>query len=121
MGMSRASMPFGGRLRGSRPELAWCTASPRRAAAGSLRRGSPTLASASDRSVTVGDEMDDLALALDAAADGQHAGRKDHPALLLEHFGQTMRLAMPVSSSMVMNITPWRCRAAAAPARCRRP
>ena len=29
----------------------------------------------------MGDEMDDLALALDAAVGRQHAGRKDHPAL----------------------------------------
>jgi hypothetical protein len=29
----------------------------------------------------MGDEMDDLALALDAAVDRHHLGRKDYPAL----------------------------------------
>lgn len=33
----------------------------------------------------MGDEVDDLALALDAAMDREHAGAEDHPSLLLEH------------------------------------
>src|ERR1700730_14718020 len=33
----------------------------------------------------LGDKVNDLALALDAAVDRHHPGRNDHPALLLEH------------------------------------
>ena len=34
----------------------------------------------------MGDEMDDLTLALDAAVDRHHPGRKNNPALLLIEF-----------------------------------
>ena len=55
----------------------------------------------------LGDEMDDLALALDAPAHRHHAGGQDDAAVAARRrFGQTTRLAMPVSSSRVMNMTP---------------
>ncbi|WP_432430963.1 hypothetical protein [Mesorhizobium loti] len=52
------------------------------------------------------DEMIDVALALDAPAHRDHAGRRMVRQLASNTFGQMTRLAIPVSSSSVMNITP---------------
>ena len=51
-------------------------------------------------------QMNDLALALFAATHGNNAGGQDGAAVLLEDLCQTTRLAMPLSSSRVMNMTP---------------
>jgi hypothetical protein len=50
--------------------------------------------------------MDDIALALDAALDGDHARAENDAALAFVERRPDDRFAMPVSSSMVMNMTP---------------
>ena len=68
--MSRVRSPFGARPRGSGVGEPWWNSSPRPcgvaiADTGEVRR---------EISQALGDEMHDFALALDAAAHGEHAG-----------------------------------------------
>ena len=64
----------------------------------------------------VGDDMDDAALALHLAGDGDEARAEHDGRNCSNTFGQTTMLAMSVSSSMVMKMTPlavpgrWRTR-----------
>ena len=64
----------------------------------------------------VGDDMDDAALALHLAGDGDEAAPSTTGRNVSNIFGQTMMLAMSVSSSRVMKMTPlavpgrWRTR-----------
>jgi hypothetical protein len=66
------------------------------------------------------DEMDDVPFPLDAALRGEHARREDNAALALIERRQITKLATPVSSSMVMNMTPFAdpgfCRTSTRPA-----
>ncbi|MBS3651013.1 hypothetical protein KEU06_20595 [Pseudaminobacter sp. 19-2017] len=55
----------------------------------------------------VSNKVHDLALALHASFDRDHAGPRMMRRCRSNTFGQTTRLAIPASSSMVMNITPF--------------
>ena len=84
--MSRVRKPFGGSSRGSGPPPPWWTSSPRPCGSG---KAASRLADAGQLGRQIGelmgDEMDDLALALDAAAHGDHAGAQHDAAVFLEH------------------------------------
>jgi len=72
--MSRVRSPFGARPRGSGVGEPWWNSSPRPCGSGNAASRSPTLARSAEISQALGDEMHDFALALDAAAHGEHAG-----------------------------------------------
>ncbi len=52
-------------------------------------------------------DVGDPTLMLHLSLATHHAGREHEPALAFEQRGHTIRLAMPVSSSSVMNMTPF--------------
>lgn len=60
-----------------------------------------------DRSKLLRDEMDAVSLALNPSIDGHHRRPQDNALGRSNRLGRTTRLAGPVSSSIVMNITPW--------------
>jgi hypothetical protein len=54
----------------------------------------------------LGDQMHNIPFALDTTVDSHHRRSEYNPPAFLKEYGQTTMFAGPVSSSMVINITP---------------
>ena len=84
--MSRVRKPLGGSSRGSGLPPACVASSPRPCGRGKAASRLPTVASSARKiNEPMRDEVDHLALSLDASAHGDHAGAHHDAAEFLEH------------------------------------